>query len=100
MATLSFNVAYATTLQGVLPLTPNSTIYAEDLGLCQSCVDLTTSCYACLQTTQQVFSDESLTTPVVDGYYLVIYGEEYPPAVWNIVGGYPQEGSFYNASEE
>lgn len=96
MASINFTVAYATTLEGVLPLTPNSTIYVEDLGLCQPCVDITTSCYACLQTTQQVFSDSGLTSPVADGYYLTYYGEGTLPAVWNIVGGYPQEGGFYN----
>jgi len=99
MSTINFNVAYSTTLEGALPLTPDTTIYAEDLGLCQSCVDITTSCFACLQTTQQIFFDESLTTPVVDGYYLTIYGENFLPAVWNIVDGYPQEGGFYNESE-
>jgi len=100
MATLSFNVAYATTLEGVLPLTPNSTIYVEDLGLCQSCIDITTSCYACLQTTQQVFSDSGLTTPVADGFYLTYTGEETLPSVWHVVGGYPQGNGFYNAGEQ
>lgn len=96
MATLNFTVAYATTLQGVLPLTPNASIYAEDLGLCQICIDDTTSCFACLQSTQQVFSDSGLTSPVADGYYLASYGEGSLPAVWHIVGGFPQEGGFYN----
>jgi hypothetical protein len=96
MAAINFTVAYATTLEGVLPLTPNTTIYAEDLGECQPCVDLTTSCFACLQITQQVFSDSGLTSPVADGYYLVYYYEGSLPAVWHIVGGYPQEDGFYN----
>ena len=96
MSVLSFNVAYATTLEGVLPLTPDTTIYAEDLGLCQSCVDLTTTCFPCLQTTQQVFADNQLLTPVADGYYLVKYSEDSPPGVWNIVGGFPQTGGYYN----
>lgn len=100
MATLNFNVAYATTLEGVLPLTPNSTIYAEDLGLCQSCIDVQATCFPCLQTTQQVFSNEGLTSPVADGYYLTYYNTEGAlPAVWHIVGGYPQENGFYNAGE-
>jgi hypothetical protein len=100
MVTISFNVAYATTLEGVLPLTPNTTIYAEDLGLCQDCIDITTSCFACLQTSQQVFSDESLTSPVSDGYYLTYYNGDSLPAVWSIVGGYPLESGFYNGREE
>jgi hypothetical protein len=99
MAAINFNVAYATTLQGVLPLTPNSTIYAEDLGLCQSCIDLGASCFPCLQTSQQVFSDAGLTSPVADGYYLTYFGESGLPAVWHIVGGYPQEGGYYNQED-
>ena len=99
MAAINFNVAYATTLQGVLPLTPNSTIYAEDLGLCQSCIDLGASCFPCLQTSQQVFSDSGLTSPVADGYYLTYFGESGLPAVWHIVGGYPQEGGYYNQED-
>ncbi len=99
MATLNFSVAYATTLQGVLPLQPNSEIYAEDLGLCQSCIDSNANCFPCLQTTQQVFSDSGLTSPVVDGYYLTYYSEGLLPAVWHIVGGYPQEEGFYNQEQ-
>lgn len=98
MAVLSFTIAYATTLEGVLPLTPDTTIYAEDLGLCQSCIDATTTCFPCLQTTQQVFTDDQLTNPVADGYYLVSYGESGPPGVWNIIGGYPQNGGYYNGT--
>lgn len=96
MAAINFTVAYATTLQGAIPLTPDSTIYAEDLGLCQSCIDAQATCFPCLQTTQQVFSDEGLTNPVVDGYYVTSFGEGRIPAVWHIVGGYPQDGGYYN----
>ena len=96
MATLSFTIAYSTTLEGVLELTPSTTVYAEDLGLCQPCVDVVGNCWACLQTTQQVFSDSGLTAPVIDGYYKVSYNEENPNAVWKIVGGFPQTEEFYN----
>lgn len=99
MATLSFNVAYATTLQGAIPLTPNSTFYAEDLGLCQSCTDVEGICFPCLQTTQQIFSDAGLTTPVIDGYYVSSLGEGKIPAVWHIVGGYPQVSGYYNQED-
>ena len=81
MAAINFTVAYATTLEGVLPLTPNSTIYAEDLGLCQPCVDIVGNCWACLQTTQEIFSDVALTIPVIDGYYKVSYNEENSNAI-------------------
>ena len=96
MATINFTTAYSATLEGVLELTPSTTVYAEDLGLCQPCVDIVGSCWACLQETQQVFSDSALTTPVTDGYYKVSYSEENPNAVWKIVGGYPQGEEFFN----
>lgn len=99
MSVLSFNVAYATTLQGVLPLTPNTTIYAEDLGLCQSCLDIKGNCFPCLQTTQRVFTDAELLNQVSDGFYLINFGENEFPGVWNIINGYPQEGGYYNGQE-
>jgi hypothetical protein len=95
MAALNFTVAYSSTLEGVLNLQPNTTVYAEDLENCQTCVDETQSCWACLTTGQQVFNDVNLTSPVVDGYYLLLYSAE-NKAVWNIVGGYPQEEGFFN----
>jgi hypothetical protein len=95
MATLNFTIAYSTTLEGVLNLEPNTTVYAEDLGNCQLCVDETQSCWACLTTEQQVFNDVNLTSPVADGYYLLLYTAE-NKAVWHIVGGFPQPEGFYN----
>lgn len=95
MASLNFTVAYSTTLESVLNLEPNTTVYAEDLGNCQTCVDETQSCWACLTIEQQVFTDVDLTSPVADGYYLVVYASD-SKAVWHIVGGLPQEGGFYN----
>jgi hypothetical protein len=96
MATLNFTVAYSSTLAGLEGQTPSITIFAEDLGLCQSCIDQTNSCWACLQTTQQVFNDGALSSPVADGYYMVKYSEESNPAVWHIQGGYPQSEGFFN----
>jgi hypothetical protein len=96
MATLNFTVAYATTLDAVQSLTPNTTIYAEDLGNCSPCVTDTGSCWACLATSQGVFTDSGLTSSVADGYYMLKYTEDKLPAVWHIVGGFPQEGGFYN----
>jgi hypothetical protein len=82
-------------LEGVLNLEPNTTVYAEDLGNCQLCVGETQSCWACLTTEQQVFNDVNLTSPVADGYYLLLYSPE-NKAVWHIVEGYPQPEGFYN----
>lgn len=96
MATLDFTVAYATTLDEVKSLTPNTLVYADDLGECSPCIDETGTCWACLLTSQQVFSDSGLTIPVSDGYYMLKYDEENSPAVWNIVDGYPVGSGFYN----
>jgi hypothetical protein len=96
MAALNFTVAFSTNLEQVLTMEPSTTIYAEDLGLCNECVVITNSCWPCLQTTQQVFNDSELTSPVANGYYMLKYTEDSSPAVWYIVNGYPQEGGFYN----
>jgi hypothetical protein len=95
MALLNFTVAYSSTLESVLNLEPNTTVYAEDLGNCQVCLDDTQTCWACLTTGQQLFTDVDLTNPVADGYYLLNYVSE-SKAVWHIIGGYPQEEGFFN----
>ncbi len=97
MPTISFNTSFANTAEGTIGVQPSIVIYAEDLGNCQQCIDLTSSCYACLSTEQQVFQDENLTNLVADGYYRFTYQEPLNPnAIWNIVGGYPQPGGFSN----
>ena len=96
MATLNFTVAYAGTLLGLEGQEPSTTVYAEDLGNCSSCVSETGSCWACLTTEQQVFSDSELISVVADGYYMVKYDVESNPAVWHIIGGFPQTESFFN----
>jgi len=95
MATLNFTVKYATTLAGLQGVTATSTVYAEDLGNCATCLTETSSCWACLTTEQQVFSDEALTSPVADGYYDLVYVSG-SNAVWHIMGGYPQTEGFFN----
>ena len=96
MATLNFTIAYATTLSGVEGQVPSINVYAEDLNNCSECVSEKGSCWACLQTTQQVFNDEALTSPVADGFYLLKYSEDEIPAIWHIIGGYPQPEGFFN----
>jgi hypothetical protein len=71
--------------------TPNEYVYAADLGNCGPCLPIT--CWPCLTTSQQVFSDPGLTTIVQNGYYK----NEMAPgnnATWHIVGGFPQGGGF------
>lgn len=96
MANLVFTVSFGSTIEDskVDPL--DITVYADDLGLCSPCITDKGSCWACLSTQQQVFTDAALTNPVSDGYYRVSYGAQDPYAIWHIVGGYPQPGEFYN----
>lgn len=96
MATLNFIIAYGTTLSSAQGQTPSITVYAEDLGNCSVCASKTGSCWACITCEQQVFNDESLTSPVADGYYLLNYADSSNPAIWHIEGGFPQNEGFYN----
>ena len=95
MGAISFSIAYGTTLESVLNLEPSATVYVDDATICQPCVDETGSCWACLTTTQQVFNDGALSSPVIDGYYLLKYSDD-RNAIWHIVGGYPQSEGFFN----
>jgi len=96
MATLNFTIAYGSTLDSVEGQTPSITVYAEDLGNCSICQSETGSCWACLTTSQQVYSDSELTSPVASGYYLLKYDNIENPAIWHIVEGFPQEEGFSN----
>ena len=96
MATLNFTIAYASTLEGLEGLEPSTTVYAEDLENCSSCVSETGSCWACLTTEQQLFNDSELSSVVVDGYYMVKYENIENPAIWHIEGGFPQSEGFFN----
>lgn len=70
--------------------TPDTNVYAANLGLCGPCSP--NSCWPCLTTSQQVFANPSLTQIVPDGYYgCVVNGNT---AVWHIVGGFPQPGGY------
>ena len=96
MAILNFSVAYSTTLEGAIGTPISSTVFAEDLENCSTCVSLKESCWACLSTEQQVFSDSGLTSPVADGYYRVEYSTGDPNEIWYIIEGYPQSEGFFN----
>lgn len=96
MATLNFSVAFSTDLEGVKTAPVSLTVYAEDLGNCQECIDIVSSCWPCLTIEQQVFQDANLTTVVSDGFYRVEYSSEDQNAIWHIVGGFPQAEGFTN----
>jgi hypothetical protein len=73
---------------------PNQFVYAQDLGNCGGCFGGGLTCWACLTTSQQVFSDVLLTTPVVDGYYMNDMDGAGFKASWHIIGGFPQSGGY------
>ena len=97
MSTISFVVSSASTKEDAFnTLEPTFTIYAEDLGLCDSCNQIVGNCYPCLQTSQLIYSDSSLTTPVSNGYYHFVDSSTDYSAVWHIFDGYPVGEGFYN----
>lgn len=88
---IQFLVASGSTQVDTCAKTPNFYVYAADLGNCTGCLPLT--CWPCLSTSQQVFTNSSLTIPVTDGYYK----NQLQPgsnSTWYIIGGYPQSGGF------
>ena len=88
---LQFLVASGSTQPGACALTPSFYVYAQDLGNCAPCLPFT--CWPCLTTSQQVFTNPGLTIPVGDGYYKNNIGTG-PGNTWYIVGGFPQGGGF------
>ena len=96
MAAINFTIAYGATLESLEGQVPSITVFADDLGNCAPCQSEKGSCWACLTAEQQIFNDVALTSPVADGYYLLKYETEENPAVWHIVGGFPQSEGFFN----
>jgi hypothetical protein len=90
---LDFLVSSGSTQPGACATTPSFTIYAQNQGDCSGCFSVGLTCWACLNTSQQVFLDSGLTTIVPDGYYRneMSSGNN---ATWYIVGGFPQGGGF------
>ena len=88
---LAFLVHYGNNHNQACNGTPNTYIYAQDLGNCGPCLPF--NCWACMTTSQQFFTTSSLTTPVADGYYANAFGGG-NKATWYVVGGYPQGGGF------
>lgn len=70
------------------------TVYAQDLGNCGGCLPLT--CWACLSTSQFVYSDPGLTQLVTDGFYVnYMTPPSSSPGIWRIYDGKPQGGGFF-----
>ena len=95
MSAISFSVTSGSTIDEATGSTSSINIFAEDLGNCQSCIDRKGSCWACITTDQQIFEENTLTNIVSDGYYSMIDSDGIP-AVWYIIGGFPQIGGFSN----
>lgn len=69
------------------------TVYAQEyLSNCSGCVGLT--CWACLSTSQTVYSDINLTTPVGNAFYTNLMAPS-QFGTWAIIGGAPQSGGFF-----
>jgi hypothetical protein len=88
---IQFLVHYGPSQNSACNGTPNTFIYAADLGNCAPCLPQT--CWACLSTSQQLFVDANLTTPVSNGYYKNEMAAGVS-ATWHVIGGYPQGGGF------
>lgn len=92
---LSFDVCFSSTYEGASGGTVNTTVYAEDLNLCSTCVEIVGGCWACLQYYQKVFSNSELTNDVNDGYY----GFTYPDmsvGIWRIKDSQPEIAGYNN----
>lgn len=89
---LSFLVSSGSTQEVACGIGPYFYVYAEDLGNCAGC--LPSTCWACLTTSQQVYSDPLLTIPVGTGYYMNETQSGGPFQTWYIVGGFPQGAGF------
>jgi len=89
---LSFNITSGATKDDACFGGRTGIIYAVNLGNCGGCLPLT--CFPCLNTSQRVYKDASLTTIVDDGYYTNNMDGAGNYGTWYIVGGYPQGGGF------
>ena len=95
MSVISFLVSSASTQNDACQIGPYYLVYANVApNQCNPCASLLT-CWPCLTTSQQVFTNPGLTIPVGDGYYKNNIGTG-PGNTWYIVGGFPQGGGFMN----
>ena len=96
MSVISFLVSSASTQNDACEIGPYFLVYADDSfspNQCDGCTGAGLTCWACLSTSQQVFSNSGMTIPVGSGYYM----NEMAPgnyATWSIIGGFPEGGGF------
>lgn len=100
MAVISFLVSSASTQTDACQIGPYFLVYADDSfspNQCDGCTGAGLTCWPCLSTSQQVFTNPALTIPVGDGYYMnEMSSMNY--ATWYIVGGFPQSAGFNSCS--
>ena len=96
MSVISFLVSSASTSNNACQIAPYFLVYADDSfnpNQCDGCYSAGLTCWACLSTGQQVFSNSGMTIPVGSGYYSnEMSTNNY--ATWYIVGGFPQGAGF------
>ena len=100
MSVISFLVSSASTQNDACEIAPYFLIYADDSFIpnqCDGCTAAGLTCWPCLSTSQQVFSNSGMTIPVASGYYSnQIQSGQYN--TWYIVGGFPQGAGFTSCS--
>jgi hypothetical protein len=98
MSVISFLVSDGLTQNDACGQAPYFLIYANVIpGQCDGCTGAGLTCWACLNTSQQLYLDAGLTIIVPDNYY----SNEMSPgnyATWYVVGGFPQGGGFMGCS--
>jgi len=101
MAAIQFFVSSGSTQVGACSTFPFMFVYADVVsGQCDGCTAAGFTCWPCLNTTQQLFLDVSLTTIVPDGYYSNQFdpGPNNSYATWYVVGGFLQGAGFMSCS--
>jgi hypothetical protein len=98
MSVISFLVSDGLTQNQACGQAPYFLIYANVApGQCDGCTGAGLTCWACLNTSQQLFLDAGLTIIVPDSYYSnEMSSGNY--ATWYVVGGFPQPGGFMGCS--
>jgi hypothetical protein len=91
---LTFSVTSGTTKSNACASTTFFNVYAQNQGDCSGCFSAGLTCWACLNTSQQVFLDSGLTTIVPDGYFTNDMNGGGAYGTWYVVGGFPQGAGF------
>ena len=99
MSLVSFFVSSGSTQSGACITSASFYVYADVVpGQCDGCTGAGYTCWACLTTSQQLYSDSGLTQTIGNGYYSnnITSNPAGAPQynTWYVVGGFPQGGGF------